>query len=911
MLVMSKGALSVGQAETYYQEKYSEDDYYTESHRVTGEWYGKAAETLGLSGAVSEEDFRAILRGTSPGTSALLVSAAAGRDERRAGWDATFNAPKSVSIQALVGDDSRLVEAHRHAVERALLELEGFAQARQRRGQEWITTANIVAARFEHIAARPSETGTQDGYGPDPHLHTHVVIANMTLRPDGMWRSLDPVEIYRSQSFATAVYRSELGREVQALGYRISVTAADGRWELQGYTREQVMAFSRRRQDIEALLNRQNSTGAAAAQIAAHQSRLAKEKRTEDELRAEWQARAHDNRIALDEISERALARGPSQAVSPAATEEAVRFSVAHNTEREAVTDRRALERTALQYAMGIADLESVRRETGVRESRGDLIALAVSPSFPGIVYTTPAMVAAEAENIELTRAGRGHSQAIATEHDARSWAAARSLTAEQAQAAALTLTATDWLTAIEGRAGAAKTTTVGALNDFAESAGYAVRGFAPTTRAVKALSEAGLQSRTVASLLASPLPDRAPKELWIIDESSLLGTHQMNALLHKAREAEAGRVVFVGDQRQHHAIEAGRPIQQMQQAGMPVARLETIRRQLDPGLRAAVTLASRGEIGQAIALLEQQGRIREIVDPNERHAAIAREYLGAHEAGEKVLVVSPANDERRQLNAAIRTVLKERGQIASDGREQIVLVNRELTRPQRKRGQSYDVGDVLRFRRGSARLGIDRGSYARIEAIDPERNQMMVRDERGEAVTYDPARLSGVEVFHRERRVLGAGDRIQFRAPDRALGVANGEFATIIAIDDRKARLHIDNGREISATIARLKHIDYGYASTSHSSQGATVDRVLANIDTLRSAELVNRKQFYVSISRARYAATIYTDDRSALQHAVSRTREKSIALERLDLNVGRRDITIVPEPRRQTITPSYGIRR
>ena len=642
MLVMSKGALSVGQAETYYQEKYSEDDYYTESHRVTGEWYGKAAETLGLRGAVSEEDFRAILRGARPGSGEVLVSAAAGRDERRAGWDATFNAPKSVSIQALVGEDSRLVEAHRRAVERALSELEKFAQARHHRGQEWVTTGNFVAARFEHIAARPSEIGTRDGYGPDPHLHTHVVIANMTLRPDGMWRSLDPVEIYRSQSFATAVYRSELGREVQALGYRISVTAADGRWELQGYTREQVMAFSRRRQDIEALLNRQTSTGAAAAQMAAHQSRLAKEKRNENELRAEWKARAQDNRIALAKISERALARGPSQAVSPAAIEQALSFSVAHNTEREAVTDRRALERTALQYAMGIADLESVRRETGIRESRGDLIALAVSPSFPGVVYTTPEMVAAEAENIELTRAGKGHSHAITNEQDARSWAAARSLSAEQAQAAALTLTATDWLTSIEGRAGAAKTTTVGALNDFAESAGYAVRGFAPTTRAVKALSEAGIQSRTVASLLASPLPDRAPKELWIIDESSLLGTRQMNALLHKAREAGAGRVVFVGDQRQHHAIEAGRPIQQMQQAGMPVARLETIRRQLDPGLREAVTLASRGEIGQAIALLEQQGRIREIVDPNERHAAIAREYLAAHEAAEKVLVVSP-----------------------------------------------------------------------------------------------------------------------------------------------------------------------------------------------------------------------------------------------------------------------------
>ena len=910
MLVMSKGALSVGQAETYYQEKYSEDDYYTESQRVTGEWYGRGAEILGLSGAVGEEDFRAVLRGRRPGNGEVLVSAAAGRDDRRAGWDATFNAPKSVSIQALVGDDSRLVEAHRHAVERALSELEKFAQARRHRGQEWVTTRNFVAARFEHIAARPSEVGAKDGYGPDPHLHTHVVIANMTIRPDGNWRSLDPVEIYRSQSFATAVYRSELGREVQALGYRISVTAADGRWELQGYTREQVMAFSRRRQDIEALLNRQNSTGAAAAQIAAHQSRLAKEKRNENELRAEWKARAHDNRIALAQISERALARGPSQAVSPVATEEAVRFSAAHNTEREAVTDRRALERTALQYAMGIADLEGVRRETGLRESHGDLIALGFSPSSPTIAYTTPEMVVLERENLELMRAGRGHAQAIATEQHARSWAAGRSLSAEQAQVAALTLTATDWLTSIEGRAGAAKTTTVGALNDFAQSAGYAVRGFAPTTRAVKALSEAGIESRTVASLLASPLPDRAPKELWIIDESSLLGSRQMNALLHKAREAEVGRVVFVGDQRQHHAIEAGRPIQQMQRAGIPVARLETIRRQVDPGLREAVTLASRGEIGPAIALLEQQGRIREIVDPNERHAAIAREYLAAHEAGEKVLVVSPANDERRQLNAAIRAALKERGHIRSDGQEQIVLVNRDLTRPQRKRAQSYEVGDVLRFRRGSARLGIDRGSYAWIEAIDPERNQMIIRDERGKAVSYDPSRLSGVEVFHQQRRVFSAGDRIQFRAPDRALGVANGEFAMVNAIDYRNARLRLDNGREISAAIARLKHIDYGYASTSHSSQAATVDRVIANIDTVRSAELVNRKQFYVSISRARHAATIYTDDRLALKRAVGRTREKSIALERLDLSA-RQGIKMLPEPRRQTITPSYGIRR
>jgi ATP-dependent exoDNAse (exonuclease V) alpha subunit len=140
-------------------------------------------------------------------------------------------------------------------------------------------------------------------------------------------------------------------------------------------------------------------------------------------------------------------------------------------------------------------------------------------------------------------------------------------------------LVGTDWIAALEGRANSTKTTTVGAIREFAEGRGYSVYGFAPTTRAVKALSEAGLPARTVASLLENRLPEPSQRQLWIIDESSLLATRQVNRLLRKAHEAGVERIVFVGDQHQHHAIEAGRPVYQMQQAGMTVARLETIRR--------------------------------------------------------------------------------------------------------------------------------------------------------------------------------------------------------------------------------------------------------------------------------------------------------------------------------------------
>jgi ATP-dependent exoDNAse (exonuclease V) alpha subunit len=175
------------------------------------------------------------------------------------------------------------------------------------------------------------------------------------------------------------------------------------------------------------------------------------------------------------------------------------------------------------------------------------------------------------------------------------------------------TLTARDWLTAIEGRAGSAKTTTVGAIAEFAREHGYSVQGFAPTTRAVKSLSEAGVNARTVASLVEFPSPPTGEKQFWIVDESSLLSTRQMNRLLHQAHDQRIDRVVFLGDQRQHHAIEAGRPIYQMQQGGMPVARLEVIRRQRDSNLRQAVTLAAEGRIADGLTLLESQNRVREI----------------------------------------------------------------------------------------------------------------------------------------------------------------------------------------------------------------------------------------------------------------------------------------------------------
>ncbi len=368
-------------------------------------------------------------------------------------------------------------------------------------------------------------------------------------------------------------------------------------------------------------------------------------------------------------------------------------------------------------------------------------------------------------------------------------------------------------------------------------------------------------------------------------------------------------RVIFVGDQRQHHAIEAGRPVYQMQQAGMPVARLDTIRRQRDPELREAVAHAARGEIVESLAILERRGDIREIADVAQRRKTIAREYVAAHEAGQRVQVVSPANDKRRELNQAIRAALIARGHVDAHGSEQSILVNRNLSGVQRALAYNYQEGEVIRFIRGSKQFALPRGSYGRVEAVDRDANVLTINTLGARRIEYNPIRLFGVEVFREEQRVLSPGDRIQFRAPDRALGVANGDFATIKTIHASRGVLRLDNGKELRVASNRLRHIDHGYASTSHSAQGATVDRVIVDIDTRLSPELVNRKQFYVSISRARNSLAIYTNDRRGLGHSVNRSREKSTALE-LSSAVPHRGFAVLPE-QHQSISRGHGLRR
>jgi len=244
--------------------------------------------------------------------------------------------------------------------------------------------------------------------------------------------------------------------------------------------------------------------------------------------------------------------------------------------------------------------------------------------------------------------------------------------------------------------------------------------------------------------------------------------------------------------------------------------------------------------------------------------------------------VISPDNESRRELNTLIHREMQQRGEVSQDEYKLRVLNSRqEMTGADRQWAGQYEEGDVVRYARGSKVLGIEPGEYTRVEQVNVKENRITIERENGERQTYDPLRLSGVAVYREAERAFAEGDRVQFTAPSKDLHVANRELGTIEKINVAgQVQIHIDSGGAVTFNIREHPHLDHGYAVTSHSSQGQTAERVLIHVDTGKSELLVNNRFAYVSVSRGRYDAQIYTDDRSELARDLSRDLTQRTAI-------------------------------
>jgi conjugative relaxase-like TrwC/TraI family protein len=885
MLTISK-PLSAPQAQAYHRKEFAnaQENYYSEGNTIVGEWHGKLADQWGLQGEVREEEFSQLANGQHPITGEQLVrhrtavkhvnghGSKIATMQHRAGWDATFSAPKSVSLTALVGGDSEVHQAHRESVRVALDELENYVQARLGPAE---TTGKWVAAIFEHDSARPV-----DGYAA-PHLHTHVVFFNLTETEKGETRALQPRELFCSQQYATAIYRSELALRLKALGYEIE-QGKSCQPEIKGYTREYLEASSPRSQQIKEHLERQGRRGAAAAEIAAHQTRDGKPLSiTHEEMQQKHQEMAarfanHPERIVREAQVRQLEEQNPAQ--KQRCIESALDYAREKNMERQAVVDERELIRDSLRRSMGDAGLAEVRDRFEKRVESRDLIE--VKSKNPGRAFTTERMIAYERDTIEIMRAGQNqHPTLVSLE----TWRGIDGkyphLSSSQRTAVAQILSNRDKITGLEGMTGAGKTTALAAIREAAEYEGYEVRGLAPTSRAAHKLVESGIKSGTLRRHLnGQDAPIGGQKRLYILDESSLASTRQMNEFLHGLRAQD--RVLMVADKRQHEAVEAGRPYQQLQEAGMRTVRLDEILRHKDPALKETVEQLARGDVWEAIENLDSQGRVHEIVDRTERLTEIVRAYV---QEPKSTLVISPDNESRRELNALIHREMQAQGDLSQGQHKLFVLDPRqEMTGADRQWAGQYEVGDAVRYTRSSKVLGIDSGEYARVVSVDTKENRITIERENGERKSYGPRRVSGVTVYQQVERSFSTGDRVQFTAPSKELHVANRELGTVTKIRaDGDVELHMDSGRDLRFNISEHPHLDYGYAVTSHSSRGQIAERVLVHVDTDKGEQLVNRRFAYVSISRGQNDAQIYTNDTRELARDLARELSRRTATE------------------------------
>src|ERR1700691_3485365 len=619
MLTISK-PLSAGQAQTYHKEEFAnaEENYYSEGDRIRGEWHGKLAKEWGLEGEVREEHFGRLAHGQHPVTGEQLVRHQTAREyvngsgetvstmEHRAGWDATFSAPKSVSLTALVGGDDRVRQAHRESVKVALGEMEKYVQARIGGNHPAETTGKWVAASFEHDSARPVS-----GYAA-PQLHTHVVFFNLTETQNGESRALQPRELYRSQQYATAIYRSELALRLKEQGYDIE-RGRSGQPEIRGYTREYLDASSPRRRQIQAYLEEQGFRSAGAAQIAVHQTRDGKLPAITHEAmqlkHRELAAHFGQQEEQVIRAAEEHHIEEQSREQKNQSVESALTYAQEKNLKRHAVMDERELMRDTLKHSMGEAGFADVREQFENRVQSGDLIQ--VENRSPSRLFTTQEMIGYEWNNIAQMRAGQNRHEPMVSSETWREVEGRHAhLSASQSAAVEQIVSSPDKIMGLEGVAGAGKIASLAAVRDAAEQGGYQVRGLAPTSRAAHTLAESGIESETLYRHLHSKeQPEHGEKRLYILDEASLAITKQMNEFLDGLQGED--RVLLVGDSRQHDDVEAGRPYQQLQEAGIEIARLDEIVRQKDPALEEAVEQLACGDVFRAIDNLDRQGRCR------------------------------------------------------------------------------------------------------------------------------------------------------------------------------------------------------------------------------------------------------------------------------------------------------------
>ena len=720
---------------------YSKSDYYVtgQEQELVGHWGGRGAEALGLRGEVDKDAFDALCDNINPNTGERLTLRM--NDNRRVGWDFNLHVPKSLSVIYGRSQDERILDVVRQTGEdvMALMEAEVRTRVRAAGRNETKTIGNWAYGEFVHFTARPV-----DGVA-DPHLHLHCFVFNAGLDPEEGWKALDIGGIKRDAPYFQAVFHSLLAERIAELGYGVRRTRQG--WELDGVPDSVIAKFSRRTDEIEKLAAELGLKAGAEKDALGAKTRKRKCKEmTMDELRAAWEERLDDDeRAALDRVAE-----GGVGGIPDVTADQALDYAIRHCMARDSAVTERQLVSTALRYGVGAVTAEEVRERF---DDHG-----VITGFIDGELHASTRDVLAE-ERFLASFARDGKNTCVPLGETkrpfSRDW-----LNAGQRAAVRHMLESQDRVIAVRGLAGVGKTTSLSEAREGIEEGGHELFVFANSSDASRGVlrAEGFEEADTIASLLNNEkLQQRIQGQVILIDEISQVGTRTLARVFDLADELDA-RVILVGDEKQHGAVERGDVMRVLrEQAGIVPVEVRDILRQKG-AYKAAIQALADGRAQEGFDRLDALEWITAIPD-GEREQALAVAYADGVEAGKNMLAVSPTHREKDRVTEAIRQELKARGLIGEEDREFVQLESINLTDAERADAvnlrrtmatswcQFHQNAKAGGFKEGAGRRKAhQRGGRRRGASAAP------CRAFRGVPRAHAAARRGGPDTHHRQR---------------------------------------------------------------------------------------------------------------------------------------------------------------
>jgi len=899
VISFSRG-LSADHAAKYYTRELAAPENQLSLDLETGrvQHHGAVAIHLGLASPKSHTPatFKNLCEGLSPDGTETLVAPRNGWSDsptradsranaRNAGWDINCSPDKSVSIAALVLGDERILAAHREAVAKALQVIEASICTRTPGGRSAAPTGALLATTFDHGVSRAL----------DPQLHTHIFVHNITVDRSGKTRAVYIAPTFKQRDAIQAAYSDALEQSLTALGYQTTRDPKSSSVHIKHIPRQLKAHFSSRaataREEEAALRHRFEANGSQRTPTANTLHRWAAQSSRPEkaaslswsELRDLWLSQVRELGFEPDQLRQDLLSPQPQldpvvavpspapespQAPPPpdatsaapydspfAATDlarEKLEAAIRHFSERATVfTDpdlvgwirtmsgqevttaqaRAAILESPTLIAHGpgrYTTAELIAKEQRLADLTAELLRLDRSVAPQGVLES-PASTAALLERLQAARTPRAQ--------------ALPQLSQEQQEAVHALLTDPHSVLYLQGFPGAGKSLGLSSFRTLAEHYGAQVRFFAPTTNAVRALRDYGLDAETIQRFNLTrvrPVPQK--HAVWVIDEIGQTGLDDFTTILARAR-AVGAKVIAVGDPAQHRSIPAGNVAHTLERIGVPTVRLTELRRQIPEQYRAiADAIVRQRDPERALSLLEtwdpdaahterarslaqqisrhyleaanRDGKLarpltataldkilarkdqqldlssRLIVahDVNARLQALAALYLSFPEAERNaVLTIIHTHDLRERFANIVR-------QVRSDVLHELAPSGESLTLHRFQRlgwthQQSHELEAYtqkpknlwLLFEEApGGSLPIQKGDRAALLALDREHQTLRLRIERtGQEHVIPVAALPAVEVLRKTHLELHVGDRVQFREPNRSEGIANGMLAT------------------------------------------------------------------------------------------------------------------------------------